>query len=74
MKSNLVSINSHKGEMRGKIIIAYVEPVALGHPMHCPCTISLLYVYRGIELSYYLYIPVIVNTYEVLQEVTHMQQ
>jgi hypothetical protein len=69
MKSNPVSIYNPKREIRGEVIKAYGEPVTLGHPMHPSGTISFLYLQGGIELSYDLHIPIIVDAHEDLQVV-----
>jgi hypothetical protein len=65
-----VSVGSSKGKSRGKITISNVIPLSFGHPMHLPHTFCLLYVESCIELSYDLYISVIVNTHEFLDVMT----
>jgi hypothetical protein len=39
-----MSIDSPKREARDEVIVAYVVPVTLSHPMHSSCTSSLFYV------------------------------
>jgi hypothetical protein len=62
----VVSVGSSKGKSRGKITITNVVPLPFDYPMHFSHTLCLLYVESCIELSYDLYILVIVNTHEFL--------
>jgi hypothetical protein len=70
MSSKAILVRLPIWKSSDKLVKGDMVPLILCHPMHCPHIFCLLYEQGIIELSYDLYVLVIINTYELLNMMT----